>query len=143
MITEESYGQYIRDFNAICAGGGMGFSDFFDKYYEADAVFEYVPAAKKNSGKAEAIAFWEGVSEIMEEKILPHTQFVASETCVASEAPIDFLCKRDLEWVGVSHKAGSTFRLLMAAFYDVSPNNKFSYVHVYSIYHPDYQPKSS
>jgi hypothetical protein len=77
----------------------------------------------------------------MEEKILPHTHFVSSETCVASEAPIDFRCKRDLEWVGVSHKAGSTFRLMMAAFYDVSQNGKFSYVHVYSIYHPDYQPK--
>jgi hypothetical protein len=141
MITEERYCQYIHDFNAACAGGGMNFSDFFDKYYEPDAVFEYVPAAKKNTGKAGAVAFWESVSEIMEETILPHTHFVASSTCVASEAPIDFHCKRDLEWVGVRHKAGSTFRLMMAAFYDVSQNDKFSYVHVYSIYHPDYQPK--
>jgi hypothetical protein len=43
--------------------------------------------------------------------------------------------------VGVKHKAGTSFRLLMAAFYRVSPNDKFDYVHVYSIYHPDYQLK--
>ena len=64
---------------------------------------------------------------------------MSSDTAVASEAPIDFQCKKDLEWVGVKHKAGSSFRLRMAAFYDVSVGGKFEYVRVYSVYHPDYQ----
>lgn len=58
---------------------------------------------------------------------------------VATEAPIDFKCKKDLEWVGAEHKAGSEFRLIMAAFYCVSANDKFEYVRVYPVYHPDYQ----
>jgi hypothetical protein len=64
---------------------------------------------------------------------------VASPTTIASEAPIDFLCKKDLEWVGVPHKAGTSFRLMMAAFYEVGPSGKFQYVRVYSIYNPAYQ----
>ena len=139
MVTEEKYTQYIKDFNAACAGDGTGFGEFFDKYYEPDATFEYIPAARKNSGRASTVAFWEGVHDIMCEEIQPHTTFVGSERAVASEAPIDFLCKQDLDWVGVKHKAGTSFRLIMAAFYHVSANDKFEYVRVYSIYHPDYQ----
>jgi hypothetical protein len=48
-------------------------------------------------------------------------------------------CRKDLEWVGVKHKAGSSFRLRMAAFYDVSVVGKFEYVCVYSVCHPGYQ----
>ena len=76
----------------------------------------------------------------MDETILDHTHFLATPTAVAAEAPIDFVCKQDIDWVGVQHKAGSKFRLMMAAFYDVSPNNKFSYIRVYSIYNPAYKP---
>lgn len=65
---------------------------------------------------------------------------MSSGTAVASEAPIDFRCKTDLEWVGVEHKAGTVFRLMMAAFYDVSPTGKFRYVRVYSVYNPAYTP---
>ena len=139
MITEGQYRQYIRDFNESCAGRGMGFAAFFDKWYEPDAIFEYVPTAAKNSGKERAVAFWNGVSRIMQETIRDHTHFVTSPTTLASEAPIDFACKQDLEWVGVPHKAGTSFRLMMGAFYDVSPNDKFKYVRVYSVYHPAYQ----
>jgi hypothetical protein len=139
VITDEKYRRYISDFNDCCAGGGMGFAAFFDKWYEPDATFEYVPMAAKNSGRDTAVAFWNSVSEIMQETIRDHTHFVASSTSVASEAPIDFVCKQDLEWVGVQHKKGSTFRLMMAAFYEVSPHDKFKYTRVYSIYHPDYQ----
>jgi len=139
MITEEQYCQYIRDFNESCGGEGMGFAAFYDKWYEPDATFEYLPKAAKNCGKEKAVAFWTSVSEIMQETIRPHTHFVSSPTTIATEAPIDFLCKKDLDWVGVEHKAGTSFRLMMAAFYEVSRNDKFRYVRVYSIYHPAYQ----
>jgi hypothetical protein len=43
----------------------------------------------------------------------------------------------------VEHKAGTSFRLMMAAFYEVSQNDKFKYVRVYSIYHPAYQVSGS
>ena len=75
----------------------------------------------------------------MLEEIQPHRSLVISERKIAVEAPIDFLCKKDLEWVGEKHRSGCSFRLLMAAFYDVSVNDKFEYVRVYSIYHHDYQ----
>jgi hypothetical protein len=75
----------------------------------------------------------------MHEEIKHHRSFLISDTQIAVEAPIDFLCKKDVEWVGVRHKAGSSFRLLMSAFYDISTSGKFEYVRVYSIYHPDYQ----
>lgn len=140
-MTDEKYNQYISDFNEACAGDGSGFSDFYDKYYEPDAVFEYIPKATKNVGKEVTVSFWENVHEIMHEKIQDHRTLLISGTTVAVEAPIDFLCKKDLEWVGVRHKAGSSFRLLMCVFYDVSENDKFEYVRVYSIYHPDYQLK--
>ena len=39
MITEEIYNQYIKDFNAACAGDGTGFSAFYDKYYQSNATF--------------------------------------------------------------------------------------------------------
>jgi hypothetical protein len=139
MITEEKYKEYISDFNDSCSGQGMGFAAFFDKWYEPDATFEYVPKAAKNSGKDKAVAFWNNVSKIMHETIRHHTHFVTSRATLASEAPIDFVCKTDLEWVGVQHKAGTSFRLMMAAFYEVSQNDKFKYVRVYSIYHPNYQ----
>lgn len=139
MITEQDYTRYIRDFNGACAGSGMSFGAFYDTWYEPDATFEYIPKATLNTGKATAVAFWEGVREIMEETIRDHTSFVASATKIATEAPIDFLCKRDLEWVGVSYKAGTSFRLMMAAFYDVSANDKIRYARVYSIYNPHYQ----
>ena len=138
-MTEEKYNQYISDFNAACAGDGTGFGDFYEKYFEPDAVFEYTPKATKNVGKEMTVSFWEGVHEIMHEKIQHHRNLMISETTVAVEAPIDFVCKKDLEWVGVKHKAGSSFRLKMCAFYDVSENDKFKYVRVYSIYHPAYQ----
>ena len=141
MITKEMYRQYIADFNAACAGDGTGFGAFYDKWYEPDAVFEYIPMAKKNQGKAVTVAFWENVYSLMEEKILDHTTLLVDEKHVATEAPIDFLCKKDLEWVGVKHKAGTKFRLMMAGFYNVSPNDKFEYVHVYSIYNPAYRPE--
>lgn len=139
MITEQQYNEYISDFNGACAGTGMSHADFFDKWYEPDAVFEYVPKAAKNSGKDQAVSFWAGVSKIMQETIQPHLHFISNETTIASEAPIDFLCKEDLEWVGEHHKAGTSFQLMMGAFYDVSPRAKIKYARVYSIYHPHYQ----
>ena len=141
MITKEMYRQYIADFNAACAGDGTGFGAFYDKYYEPDAVFEYIPMAEKNKGKAITVSFWEKVHGLMEEKIQDHTTLLIDEKHVATEAPIDFRCKKDLEWVGVKHKAGTSFRLMMAGFYHVSPNDKFEYVHVYSIYNPAYRPE--
>ncbi|MEX0350981.1 MAG: hypothetical protein AB3N15_16275 [Paracoccaceae bacterium] len=139
MITEEQYNQYIEDFNGACAGTGMTHGDFYDKWYEPDAVFEYIPKAAVNSGKASAVGFWTGVSEIMQETIQPHIHFITTPTLIATEAPIDFRCKQDLEWVGEQHKAGTSFRLMMCAFYEVSENGRFRYVRVYSIYHPHYQ----
>ena len=138
-MTEEEYNQYISDFNAACAGDGSGFTAFYDRYYEPDAVFEYMPNATKNTGKEVTVSFWKHVHEIMHEEIKPHSSFVLSDTTLATEAPIDFLCKKDLEWVGEKHKAGTSFRLMMSAFYDISPSDKFKYVRVYSVYHPDYQ----
>ncbi|MCP4328449.1 MAG: hypothetical protein GY791_08440 [Alphaproteobacteria bacterium] len=139
MITEEEYNQYIRDFNSACAGTGMDYSSFYDRWYEPDATFEYIPKAAINSGKAKAVAFWTGVSEIMEETIRDHIHFLTSPSTIATEAAIDFLCKKDLDWVGVQHKAGTSFRLMVAAFYEVSENDKIQYARVYSIYHPHYQ----
>jgi len=139
MMTEDEYNQYINDFNAACAGDGAGFDSFYDKYYEPNAVFEYIPNATRNAGKDVIVSFWREVHDIMLEQINDHVSFLSSHTAVASEAPIDFQCKKDLEWVGVKHKAGSSFRLRMAAFYDVSAGGKFEYVRVYSVYHPNYQ----
>ena len=127
MITEARYREYIRDFNSTFAPDGLSLEEFFDKYYEPDATFEYVPQAKKNVGREQVLEFWHGVSGQMDEKILDHTHFLATPTAIASEAPIDFTCKQDVEWVGEHYKAGSKFRLMMAAFYDVSPNDKFTY----------------
>jgi hypothetical protein len=138
-MTEEKYNKYISDFNAACAGDSNAFGDFYDKYYEPDAIFEYIPNATKNVGKEVTVSFWKHVHEIMHEEIKHHRSFLISDTQIAVEAPIDFLCKKDVEWVGVKHKAGSSFRLLMSAFYDISTSGKFEYVRVYSIYHPDYQ----
>ena len=141
MMTEADYTQYTRDFNEACAGDGTGFGAFFDKYYEPDAVFEYIPNATKNSGRAVTVSFWEGVHQIMQEEIQPHTSFVSAGRKIAVEAPIDFLCRKDLEWVGEKHAAGSAFRLMMAAFYTLSDSGKMKYVRVYSIYNPAYQLK--
>jgi len=138
-MTEEKYNQYIYDFNACCSGDGSGFADFYDKYYEPGATFEYIPKATKNSGKEITVSFWQHVHDIMHETIRDHTSFVSSGNKIAVEAPIDFLCKKDLEWVGEKHKEGTSFRLIMCAFYTVSENDKFEYVRVYSIYHSDYQ----
>ncbi|WP_444904834.1 hypothetical protein ACJJIU_08585 [Microbulbifer sp. CnH-101-E] len=140
MFTEERYRQYIRDFNSTFTGG-ISLDYFFSKYYEKSATFEYVPQARKNIGCDQILAFWEGVAEKMQEVIQSHTHFLADEKTVASEAPIDFLCKEDLEWDGRTYNAGSKFRLMMCAFYDVSPSNKFSYVRVYSVYNPGYKPE--
>ncbi len=41
-MTEEKYNQYINDFNACYSGDGSGFAEFYDKYYDSDAVFEYI-----------------------------------------------------------------------------------------------------
>jgi len=139
MIAEKKYNQYIKDFNAACAGDGTGFGALYEKYYEPSATFEYIPNATRNVGKDVTVAFWKSVHGLMKEEMKEHTSFVASDTTVATEAPIDFKCKKDLQWVGVEHKAGSEFRLIMAAFYSVSANDKFQYVRVYSVYHPDYQ----
>ncbi len=142
MLTETEYKQYTLDFNAACAGDGTGFGQFYDKYYEPDAVFEYIPNATRNVGKEVTVAFWEGVHDLMQEEIQPHGTFVSSGSNIAIEAPIDFTCKKDLEWVGVEHKAGDSFRLLMAGFYRFSDRGQIEYVRVYSIFHPDYQLKS-
>ena len=139
MMTEAEYRQYTKDFNAACAGDGTAFGAFFDKYYEPNAGFEYIPNATMNFGRDTTVSFWKSVHGIMQEEIKPHRSFVISGKKMAIEAPIDFLCKKDLEWVGQKHKAGSSFRLLMAAFYDLSDNGKMEYVRVYSIYHRDYQ----
>jgi hypothetical protein len=139
MMTEGEYTQYAKDFNEACAGDGTGFGSFFDEYYEPNAVFEYVPKATKNSGKDATVSFWKSVHDIMREEMKPHTSFVSSGKKIAVEAPIDFVCKEDLDWVGEKHKAGSSFRLMMAAFYDVSDAGKLEYVRVYSIYNNAYQ----
>jgi hypothetical protein len=139
IMTAERYKQYVSDFNAACAGDGTAFSEFYETYYEPEAIFEYIPNATKNVGKEVTVSFWKKVHGLMREEMKPHRSLVISDNAIAVEAPIDFLCKKDLEWVGVKHKAGSSFRLLMSAFYDVSASGKFKYVRVYSIYHPDYQ----
>ena len=133
MMTEEKYGQYTKDFNAACAGDGSGFDSFYDKYYEPDAVFEYIPNATKNVGKDLTVSFWRGVHDMMLEEIKDHVSLLSSDTAVASEASIDFQCRKNLDWVGVKHKAGSSFRLRMAAFYEVGVGGKFNYVRVYSV----------
>lgn len=139
-MNETEYSEYIETFNAACAGDGSGFTPFFDRYYEPDAVFEYIPNATKNSGRDVTIKFWQGVHEIMQETIRTHISFLSVGNKMASEAPIDFVCKRDLEWVGVRHLKGTSFRLMMAAFYDLSPSNKIQYARVYSIFNNAYQP---
>jgi hypothetical protein len=48
--------------------------------------------------------------------------------------------RQDLDWVGVNHKAGSRFRLMMDAFHAVTPNDKLSCVRVYSIHYPACTP---
>ncbi len=73
------------------------------------------------------------------EQIKDHTFFLASDTDIAMEAPIDFYCKQDLEWVGVKFKKDAPFRLLVAGLYQVSENNKIESARVYSIYNPAYQ----
>ena len=140
-MTEAEYIQYTKDFNEVCAGDGTAFGAFFDKYYEPNAVFEYIPNATKNAGKEITVSFWKNVHDMMQEEIKPHSSLVISERKIAVEAPIDFFCKKDIEWVGEKHKAGSSFRLLMSAFYYFSDNGKMEYVRVYSIYHHDYQLK--
>lgn len=139
-MTEAEYDKYIAMFNAACAGDGTGFAAVFDRYYEPDAVFEYIPNATRNSGRDFTIKFWQGVHEIMHETIRPHISFLSVGAKMATEAPIDFVCKRDLEWVGVPHKKGTSFRLMMSAFYDLSPANKIKYARVYSIFNSAYQP---
>ena len=139
-MDQAKYNQYIAAFNSACVGD-MAFEGFYDEYYEPDAIFEYIPAARKNKGREEIIAFWQGVHGIMTEEIQPHISLLITDSALAVEAPIDFKCKKDLEWVGVTHKAGSSFRLRMAAFYDLSENDRFKYVRVYSIYHEAYQVK--
>ena len=67
-----------------------------------------------------AVSFGKYVHDIMHEEIKEHRSLIISDTTLAVEAPIDFLCKKDLEWVGERHTAGSSFRLLMSAFYDIS-----------------------
>ena len=138
-MTEADYAQYTLDFNRACAGDGNGFGAFYDKYYEPDAVFEYIPKATVNTGKSVTVSFWKSVHDMMQEEIQPHRSLVISGRKIAVEAPIDFRCKKDLEWVGEKHRAGSSFRLMMSAFYDLSENGKITYVRVYSIYHPSYQ----
>ena len=69
-------------------------------------------------------------------EVKPHTAFLTYEGAVATEAPIDFLCEKDLDYFGVTHKAGTSSLLMMAESYHVSANIKFKYVSVYSIYHP-------
>ena len=139
-MTEDEYGDYIASFNAACAGDGTGFAAVFDRYYEPDAVFEYIPNATRNSGRDFTIKFWQGVHDIMHETIRPHLSFLSDGNRMACQAPIDFVCKRDLEWVGVPHKEGTSFRLMMAAFYDLSPADRIQYARVYSIYNEAYQP---
>ncbi len=73
MITEEIYNQYIRDFNAACAGDGTGSSAFYDKYHEPNATFEYSSKATKNVGKDVAVSFWKSVHGLMQEEIQDHT----------------------------------------------------------------------
>jgi hypothetical protein len=46
VITEGKYDKYIGDFNAACAGDGSAFGDFYDRYYEPDAIFEQVEMKK-------------------------------------------------------------------------------------------------
>jgi hypothetical protein len=139
-MTEGKYNQYIADFNAACAGPG-DFEPFFDKYFEPDAVFEFIPDAKKNVGKKEVLAFWQSVHDIALEEIQPHASFLATDTLVASEAPIDFKCKKEFELMGVKRQAGDSIRIRMAAFYELSQNDLMKYVRVYSIYNDAYQPK--
>ncbi|MCG6859532.1 MAG: hypothetical protein LJE67_15850 [Salaquimonas sp.] len=139
-MTEAEYSEYISTFNAACAGDGTGFAAFFDRYYEPDAVFEYIPNATRNSGRDFTIRFWQGVHEQMQETIRPHISFLNVGSTMASEAPIDFRCKRDLEWVGIPHKKDTSFRLMMAAFYELSPAKKIRYARVYSIFNEAYQP---
>ena len=142
MITEEQYRQYIADFNAACAGDGTGFGSFFDRWYAPNAVFEYIPTAQRNIGKEVTVSFWQKVHNVMHETIRDHTSFLTSATEIATQAPIDFYCKQDVEWVGVRYKEGTSFRLLMAGFYRVGENNKIESVRVYSIYNPAYQLKA-
>lgn len=139
MLSEQEYSQYTGDFNRACAGDGAGFGAFFDKYYEPDAVFEYIPNATKNIGREVTVAFWQSVHGLMLEEIQPHCTFISSPTQLSIEAPIDFKCKQDLEWVGVKHKAGDSFRLLMAGFYDFSVGGKIQTVRVYSVFNKHYQ----
>ncbi len=139
-MTEAEYREYIRMFNEACAGDGTGFAAFFDRYYEPDAVFEYIPNATRNTGRDITIKFWQGVHDIMQETIRPHVSFLSVGSKMATEAPIDFVCKRDLEWVGVPHNKGTSFRLMMAGFYDLSPAGKIQYVRVYSIFNEAYKP---
>jgi len=138
VIAEAQYRQYVADFNAACAGDGSGFGAFFDNWYEPNAVFEYIPMAKRNTGKDAAVSFWKHVHGIMYEQIRDHTSFLTSETEIATEAPIDFVCKQDLVWVDAKFKKGDAFRLMMAGFYRVSKRDKIEYVRVYSIYNPAY-----
>jgi hypothetical protein len=76
----------------------------------------------------------------MQETVRPNILFLSVGSRMASESPIDFVCKRDLEWVGLPHKKGTTFRLIMAAFYNLSPANKIQYAKVYSIFNNAHQP---
>ena len=37
------------------------FSEFYEAYYEPEAIFEYIPNATKNVGKEMTVSFWKNV----------------------------------------------------------------------------------
>lgn len=138
IMTEKEYDQYVCDFNIVFAGDS-DFNDFYTKYYEPSSTIEYIQLGMKNIGKDAIISSWKEARKRMVEKIQPHHSFILSNSHFAVEGPVDFQCKKNVEWMNIKYKPGDLLRFMVASFYELSSNGKFKYVRAYPIYHLHYQ----
>lgn len=100
-MTEAEYLAYIDMFNAACAGDGTGFAAFFDRYYEPDAMFEYIPNTTRNSGAVFVLSMVSG--DTPQGSLLPAIEVVFGIT-IASILMWLFLLGAE-PWIRTQHSA--------------------------------------
>lgn len=121
-MNEQEFQSYCRDFSE-----STDKSEFFDKYYDQNAVFSH-PIKGEFKGKKAITDFWTAGHQGIHETLEP-VNFLVDGNRIAVEVKIEWHCEEDTDYLGPREK-GCVYHAEAAGFFHLK-DGKFIRAKIY------------
>jgi len=122
VMNRQEFEEYCNEFSS-----GSERADFFDRYYDPDAVFEH-PLKGAFKGKKAIVEFWTAGHKGIREVLKPQNVLLDAHR-IAAEVLVEWHCLEDTDYLGL-RKKGHVYYAECAAFFHLK-NGRFAHVKLY------------